>query len=178
MIADCELVHAVGKCLPRERQLLLTKERERGWLAAGRCGAVVEQEADFDITSGGEGGRFTIGEKLKSHRRRIVGYAVEIRACGGELGQPEKGLEVGIRTELDLELALPGPGDGGVEALEDLARKSGTGYGADGVAGIVSEIPFVKIGQLASLEEHLVRENFIGIEGGVVDLSNIDQIPN
>lgn len=138
----------------------------------------MEKEADLDVSSRGKGVRFTVGEELKSHRRRIVRYAVEIRACRGELGQPEKGLEVGICTKLDLELALPGPGDGLVEAFEDLARQSGTGHGADGVAGIVRQIPFVKIGQLASLEEHLVSENFIRIEAGVVDLSNIDQIPN
>lgn len=138
----------------------------------------MEQEADLDCISRGEGGRCTVGEELKGHRRRIVGYTVEIRACGGELGQPEEGLEVGICTKLDVELALAGPGNGAVEAFDDLGRKGGASHGADGVGSVVSEVPFVQISQLASLEEHLVRKNFIGIEGGVVDLSDIDQIPN
>lgn len=156
----------------------MAEEWERGWLAAVRSSAVMKQESDLDVISRREGSRITVGEELKSHRRGVVGDAVEIRACGGELGQPEEGLEVGICTELNVELALAGHGNRFIKAFHDLARKSGTGDSTDGVGGVVREVPFMKIGQLSSLEKHIISENFVGVEGSVVDLSNIDQIPN
>ncbi len=59
-----------------------------------------------------------------------------------------------------------------------MARECGTGDGADGVRGIVGEVPFVGVGERASLKGRWGCIEIGGGEGGggVVDRGNVEEV--
>lgn len=118
--------------------------------------------------------RGAIREHLEGHGGGVVGHAVEI--WGGELqvGQAEEGGEDAVGAELDAEGLAAGCGDGRVEELYDLARERHAGDGDDGVAGVVGEVPFVRISERAELEEDVGGNEVGGVDCCVVDFGDVD----
>lgn len=77
---------------------------------------------------------------------------------------------------MDGEFLFALGGDGGVEELEDLGGEGFAGDGAHGVGGVVGEVPFVLVGAGAELEEGVVGEEVGGVDGGVVDVGDVDEV--
>ena len=149
---------------------MLPEKRIRDGCAEIRRRAVVPQEAHADVLDGGERLRGRcVGEKLECHCRGVVWHAVEIGVLLRELSEAEEGLETAVGTELDVEFAFAGAGNGGVEGLEDLRGECGAGYGTDGGGAVVCEVPLVGICEGAGLGEGGGGEEGGGVDGRIVD---------
>lgn len=137
----------------------------------------MEEKAHVEIGDRREGsGGVGVGEEFKGEGGGVVGHAEEVRVRVGEVGEAEEGEEGVVGAELGLELELAGGGDGGVETDEDLAREDLPCDGAHGVGVVVGEIELVRVGEGAELEEVGGRESVAGIEGGVVDGGDVEQV--
>ena len=135
------------------------------------------EEADADVVEGRKWRGRRVREELKRHRGRVVRNADPVGAEGGEVGEAEEGLELGVGADLEGD-GGGGPvgGDSRVKGGEDLGGEGGAGDGADGVRGVVGQVEFVVVGEGADLEEGFGGEAVGGGYCGVVDFGDVEVI--
>jgi len=144
----------------------------------------VEQHAHVNlacarVTRAGHGGA-GVGEHFERQRAGVVGYAHECWLGGLDIGdgEAEEGGEIAVSAELDGDLLPAGGGDGAVEELLDLSCKRHPGDGTHVVAAVVGQAPFVHVGELGELKEDVACDDVAWVEGGVVDLCDVDEVPH
>ena len=174
--ADAELVHGGDEIGPWDDFLAAAEERVSNGFAVSTSSAIVEQEANRDIAGGREWRSRGVGNKLKSHGRSVINHAEEVAVDTRQVGETEERREGCIGAELDVELALALSGNGGVEPFDNLGSEDFAGDGTHVVGRVVSEAPFVSVGQIEKLGKDIRSEDVRVIDGGIVDLGNMDQI--
>lgn len=174
-VSNSKLVHAGLEGGPAEGGLVLAEKRERLQLV-GAGGAVGEKEADAEVLRL-EVVAATRSNQLKGHGGGIVADAVKLWRSSGQLGEAEKGHESAVSAKLEVEAR--GAGfflSESLEGLGDLAGEDGAGDGADGLASVVGEVPFVDGGEVVETIEGGFGEEFLGGDGGVVDGGDVDVV--
>lgn len=176
-VGNGELAHAGLEVVPRQGGLVLAKESKSLELVGGSC-AVGKEEADVDVGGVGLGGS-ACGVQLKGHGGGVVDDAVEVWAGLGELCETKEGHESAVSTELGVELGGGlGAVDDGLERIEDLAGEDGAGDGANGLARVVGQVPFVDGGKVVEAVKGCVVDEVPGWDRSVVDLGDVDVVPD
>lgn len=66
--------------------------------------------------------------------------------------------------------------DGGVEEVDNLGREGHAGNGADRGRGVPCKVIFVGVGEGAQLSEDGGRDQVGGLDRGIMDLSDVNEV--
>lgn len=92
------------------------------------------------------------------------------------MGEPEEGQEGCVSPELDADRDLGLAGNGSVELLHDLSGEGRPRDGTDLLGRVISKVVLMVIGQSSELVNGVFREEIFGLDAGVMDKSNVDQV--
>ena len=173
---DGEPVHPRDEIGPWENGLGLAEQGVCYRCTFVGSGCVVEEEAHADVVCAWERGHTCVCDELECHCRGVVGDAVEVWVYLREVGETEKGLEASICAELDVDFVSAFAGYGKIEGLNNLCGHCGARDGTDGIGSIVGKVELICVCECTDLKEGSVCDELRRRNGGVVDLSNVDEV--